>query len=80
MVPSIALNPFIVPKLLLMCPLFCKNILANEAVIVFVMSVALPLIDKEPVNWCVSSAGVSPDTVEPLLIDEVICVTEELTI
>ena len=44
------------------------------------MSVALPLIDKEPVNWCVSSAGVSPDTVEPLLIDEVICVTEELTI
>ena len=79
-VPLIALNPFIVPKLLLMCPLFCKNILANEAVIVFVISVELPLIDNEPVNWCVSSAGVSPDTVEPLRIDEVICVTDELTI
>ena len=52
--------------------MFCKNTLANEAVIVFVISVALPLMNTEPVKKCVSSAGVSPDLVEPLLTDEVI--------
>ena len=38
-----------------------------------------PVTNTEPVNWCVSSC-VSPNRLEPLIADEVIKVTDELTI
>ena len=43
-----------------------------------VKSVPEPLMSREPVNLCVSSAGLSPNIVEPSENEVVTCVTVDL--
>ena len=84
--PVVSIEPNEPVPLAITCPLaliFALAVISFPTNILFVVVIsvgALPVINNEPVNWCVSSDGVSPDIVEPLLNDEVICVTDELTI